>query len=199
MDMCKKDVIDKITDLQKLTIAKGLCDYRYIMEHWKDNDEDFQKVYYDFYLKARTVIRTSKYREAYFNIFSQLSSDAEMDEILEKTKKITGDWEFSIASKLLHTINDELPIYDSKIREYLSSKENVPFWWQRRMKDSKRPRGASVEKQIQHDWEELKAWYEKFLQSERGKKWIKWFDKNFPDFEDISNVKKVDFIIFATN
>ena len=45
--------VKSITDRQKLTIEKGLCDYRYIMANWKKNDRDFQEVYYDFYLKDK--------------------------------------------------------------------------------------------------------------------------------------------------
>lgn len=33
---------------QKLTIAKGLCDYQYIIGNWQTKDADFQAVYYEF-------------------------------------------------------------------------------------------------------------------------------------------------------
>lgn len=45
--------LNKITLKQKLIIEKGLLDYVYIMKYWKNNEIDFRKVYYDFYLKAR--------------------------------------------------------------------------------------------------------------------------------------------------
>lgn len=32
-----------------------------------------------------------------------------------------------------------------------------------------------------------------------GQEWIEWFDINFPTYKEINNVKKIDFIIFATN
>ena len=54
--------VKSITDRQKLTIEKGLCDYRYIMANWKKNDRDFQEVYYDFYLKARWAVMRSEER-----------------------------------------------------------------------------------------------------------------------------------------
>ena len=45
--------VNGITSRQKLVIAKGLCDYQYIMDNWKKDDVDFRDVYYEFYLKAR--------------------------------------------------------------------------------------------------------------------------------------------------
>lgn len=45
--------VNQITERQKFTIRKGLCDYQYIMANQSKNDSDFQAVYYDFYLKAR--------------------------------------------------------------------------------------------------------------------------------------------------
>lgn len=48
--------IEKITPRQKLRIAKGLCDYQYIMDNCQKNDADFQTVYYEFYMKARWAV-----------------------------------------------------------------------------------------------------------------------------------------------
>ena len=48
-------------------------------------------------------------------------------------------------------------------------------------------------------WKELCNWYSEFMISDRGKQWINWFNTNFPLHKDISDVKKIDFIIFATN
>ena len=47
--------INAITSKQKLTIAKGLLDYQYIMQNWETNSADFQEVYYNFYLKQKIV------------------------------------------------------------------------------------------------------------------------------------------------
>ena len=67
--------LDKITSRQKLTIAKGLCDYQYIMENWQKNDMDFQDVYYEFYLKARwAVMSKPNNKEPYFRKLQDISS-----------------------------------------------------------------------------------------------------------------------------
>lgn len=194
--------VKSITDRQKLTIEKGLCDYRYIMANWKKNDRDFQEVYYDFYLKARwAVMSNSKNQTPYFDLLQNLPVSSTLLEVLEALKQSMekGSYEFSLGSKLLHTKNDTSPIYDSKVRDYLSSEENIDFWWQRSQKESGCPKGVTEIDKILHDWKLLNDWYSSFLPSGRGKQWIEWFNSCFPNFSNISDVKKVDFIIFATN
>lgn len=190
--------LNKITPRQKLTIAKGLCDYQYIMENWYKNDEDFQKVYYEFYLKSRwSEINKGDNKKIYFNLLKSISPDTCLVSIVTALKKGMNSCsnEFSIASKLLHTRNPSLPIYDSKIREYLSKKENVNLWWQIPNKVSGAPRCTKELDKIEHDWYLLCKWYEEF----ESEQWISWFDSSFPAFKDIANVKKIDFIIFAAN
>lgn len=192
--------IEKITPRQKLIIAKGLCDYQYIMYNWQKNDADFQAVYYEFYLKARwAVMNKTSNSQPYFKKLQSISPDADLMSILEelKSEMEKGSYELSLGSKLLHTRNTASPIYDSKVREYLSKEEGVEFWWH--VKGSQAPRGISEFAKIKHDWEELCNWYAAFVPSERGRRWIEWFDTNFPAYRNISDIKKIDFIIFATN
>ena len=187
--------ISKITGRQKLTIAKGLCDYCYIMDNWKKNDDDFKDVFYNFYLKARwSIMNKPENRIPYFDKLKSIKQTDNIMDILEDLKKemYSHSYEFSIASKLLHTRNPQNPIYDSKVRNYLSKEEGVVFCW-------KHSDDSIKEKQdIKHDWNELKLWYDNILSSKRGEEWIKWFDTNFPNYKNISNIKKIDFIIFAT-
>ena len=192
--------VEKITPRQKLIIEKGLCDYQYIMDNWQKNDADFQAVYYEFYLKARwAVMNKTSNSQPYFKKLQSISPDADLMVILEelKSEMEKGSYELSLGSKLLHTRNTASPIYDSKVREYLSKEEGVEFWWH--VKGSQAPRGISEFAKIKHDWEELCNWYAEFVLSERGRRWIEWFDTNFPAYRNISDIKKIDFIIFATN
>ena len=122
-----------ITDREKLTIAKGLCDYCYIMANWQRNDADFKEVYYAFYLKARwAVMRLPENRDPYFAQLQNIDPDDDFMGILDslKTNMAAESYEFSLGSKLLHTRNPQKPIYDQKVREYLANEEGVDFWWQ---------------------------------------------------------------------
>ena len=195
--------LNTISSKQKLTINKGLLDYQYIMEHWETNDKDFQDVYYDFYLKARwAVMSDEENSKAYFDELQAITENSNLMDVIEDLKNTMNkkNLEFSLGSKLLHTRNPNSPIYDSKVRIYLSENENVEFWWgtrNKRMYGNPPPRNLSEKDKIYHDWNNLCQWYTNFLQSSRGNEWIEWFDNNFPEYSTISNVKKIDFIIFA--
>lgn len=192
--------VDKISSRQKLIIEKGLCDYQYIMDNWQKNDEDFKSVYYDFYLKARWAVMSNPNNSVpYFEKLQSISPDDDLLDILNelKAEMEKKSYELSLGSKLLHTRNTSSPIYDSKVREYLSKEENVNFWWH--VSGSSAPRRTSEFDKIKHDWLELCNWYSMFLKSSRGLRWVEWFDTNFPAYKSISDVKKIDFIIFATN
>ena len=197
--------VDNITEYQKLIIVKGLYDYQYIMNNWENvSDDDFYKVYYNFYLSARGgIMRRDGNKVPYYKKLREISQNEDFVELLNQLKDEmqSNSYEFSLVSKLLHTRNPVMPIYDSKVREYLSKNEEVEFWWYRDkdMYGNSAPRGTIEIEKIKHDWQELCKWYLSFQESVRGKKWIEWFDINFPEFKNISNVKKIDFIIFATN
>ena len=193
--------VSSITEKQKLTIAKGLCDYNYIMNNWKKNDADFQDVYYSFYLKARwAVMNLPGNKNPYFDKLQSIASTDEFMSILDdlKSKMAASSYEFSLCSKLLHTRNPQSPIYDSKVCDYLTNEENIDFWWHHSPKVRGASRKLSEREKIEHDWIELNTWYNTFLSSPKGNQWIRWFDYNFPSYSSISNVKKIDFIIFAT-
>ena len=191
-----------ISNRQKLKIEKGLCDYCYIMNNWKINDIDFQDVYYEFYLKARwSVMNLDGNKKPYFYKLQNINPSDCLMNILDylKVNMTANSYEFSLGSKLLHTRNPNMPIYDRKVRDYLTNEENVDFWWHNSPKVRGASRGKNERQKIEHDWIELNKWYKDFLPSPRGKQWIKWFDNNFRNYSAIINdVKKIDFIIFAT-
>ena len=192
--------LDLITPKQKLIIEKGLCDYQYIMNYWQVDDQDFRSVFYEFYLQSRWPVMNKNKPgnvEPYFKKLQQVSPNDSLINILDELKDEMENhsYEFSLCTKLLHTRNDKVPIYDSKVRVYLSSEENVDFWWY--CKGA--PHDVSEREKIEHDWSELNNWYNSFLASDRGNQWLNWFDCNFPNNTNISNIKKIDFIIFATN
>ena len=200
--------VNAISPRQKLIIEKGLLDYQFIMDNWQSDGgefEEFKMVYYDFYLKARwAVMSKAQNSEPYFNKMQNLKDKDQVDlmTVLEELKEETKSesYEFSLVSKMLHTIKpNTTPIYDSKVREYLSQNEGVNLWWQIPNRESGAKRGTPERTKIEHDWKELCNWYDTFIQSPRGKEWIDWFNDNFPEYRRISDIKKVDFIIFATN
>lgn len=191
--------VNNITERQKLTIRKGLLDYQYIMQNWSTNSIDFQTVFYEFYLKARwSVMSKPENSIPYFERLQKIDANSNLIDIIlslqgEMAKK---SYEFSLCSKMLHTVNPQSPIYDSKVRIYLSVQEDVDFWWH--MNKGHIASSFSEIEKIKHDWDLLCNWYSLFLSSQRGEEWVCWFNNNFPEYKSISDVKKIDFIIFAT-
>lgn len=201
--MCNEIDPKNATKKQMLELEKTLLDYQFIMDNKYSADEkskeDFKDVYYKFYLSARWAVYANKEnRKKYFEVFEEQKETTELIKIVQALHdKLNNDsYDFSVATKILHTHHPENPIFDSKVQKYLDSlakKENrEKFYWGKDLKN-----GKDKLKQIEHDWELLNKWYENFQKSDEGKDWIDWFNNEFPDYKDISNVKKIDSIIFA--
>ena len=106
-------------------------------------------------------------------------------------------YEFSFATKLLHTVNNQSPIYDSKIFKYLKKEERVDFWDIQVVKKDRYGNEITKIEKIKNNCNRLNDWYRSFLPSSRGRSWIDWFNSNFPSYVHISDIKKIDFIIFS--
>lgn len=191
--------ITKVTEKQIMSLEVGLLQYTYIQRNFKKDDEDFRDVFTDFYLTSQARMRNVENRVPFFELMKKTKPNDSLITIVEKLYKSLpiGMYEFSFATKLLHTINTNSPIYDSKVYKYLRNDEKVDLWDIHQKKfDSAGKEMTKLEK-IDHNWIELNNWYSSFLKTVTFKNWIAWFDKSFPKFASISNIKKVDFIIFS--
>ena len=188
-------VLSRITPKQILTIENGINSYLYIQSRYNPFDNDFRDVFTDFYLSAQGVMKRPGNRDPYFAEMDVCTGAENLMDIVDRlfVSLAVGKYEFSFATKLLHTKNANSPIYDSKVREYLKTEEHVNFHYYYRNTGSKRA-------MIAHDWDLLVDWYNRFLPTPRARSWISWFDTTFPRAAHlISDVKKIDFIIFACN
>lgn len=188
-----------VTEKQLMNLQLGLIQYEYIRSHYQIDDEDFRDVFTSFYLSSQARMRNSENRNPFFELLRETKADSSLIDIVNNLneKLPLGMYEFSFATKLLHTVNNSSPIYDSKIYQYLKKERNVDFWdIQSNKCDSDGNKYSKIDK-IKHNWEELKNWYNSFILTNECDEWIKWFDNNFPNYQHISNVKKIDFIIFS--
>ena len=199
----EKIKVENITEKQKLTIENGINTYLYIMKYHKFDNEDFRDVYYSYYLTARSSVfskvKTDKETKektsnpnwnTYFLLLKNAKGTESLESVVEKLKNelTSHSFEFSFASKLLHTKNPKIPIYDSKVRKYLEEIYGMKF-----LSES----GTKTLSKIASDWQMLNGWYDKFLETDEARTWIDWFDREFPKGKEMSKVKKVDTIIFA--
>lgn len=194
-----KICLAKATEKHLMSLNIGLLQYSYIQNHYVKNDEDFRDVFTDFYLTSQARMRNDENRVPFFELLSKTKPSDSLIDIVEELYKILpiGMYEFSFATKLLHTVNPRSPIYDSKVLNYLKKDEKVDLWDIYQKKHDSSGKEISKIDKIKHNWEELNNWYNAFMKTKTAVDWIKWFDSNFPKYVSISDIKKIDFIIFT--
>ena len=151
------------------------------------NNPEFQKVYKKFYVMYIAGL-TLEFFEEYFKILS--SKEMDLKKILNKLYEIlrrnkTKAVHFSFASKLLHTIDNSLPIYDLLVGKAFD------------LKVEGQDKVAKINSCIEV-YGKLKLYYRELLGDDRIKKIILDFRKEFDcNVKKISNAKILDFLIWA--
>lgn len=99
---------------------------------------------------------------------------------------LTGRIEASFSSKMLATLNPQMPIWDSIVISKLGIKTVAYSDKEKRLKEAV------------HIYHQIDYWYQGFLQSNGSQAFIEAFDKEFPKYKNFSDVKKVDFLIWGS-
>lgn len=130
------DVINLIKEhkeeiFNKLSEDKRSFDYyNYILTEFKTgnivNNNEFKKIYTKFYVLIGAGL-TPEFLDRYFELLEKRETN--LKKILSELSKIPrrkGDYavELSFASKLIHTINNDQPIYDSRVAKIFNIKFN---------------------------------------------------------------------------
>ena len=174
-------------NFQKNAIIRFLAldKYNYI----KDNlykcdvskDSEFQTRFNAFY----RVRRDDKWRKIFYNYFEEIKNNKNItfDEILDYMYKKTGSIEASFCSKMLSTINPNMPIWDQFVLNYynIEVEGNNP---KDRIKDIIKKYYEIVKKEKEE------------LQKEEIKEAIKQFKEDFKEY-NISDIKILDFMIWS--
>lgn len=174
------------TIVERPEIADALDKYKYIMENLYKTDvsdnEMFKGVFCDFYRLKECS--SQKIRTQYFSILEQIKgqgSNVSFKSVFDLTRKVERNNDPSLASKLAHTINPELPLWDKTVTQ--------DYFGIKRPRKIRNP----VEK-YSECYEEYKNRFSEYMESEEGISLIQVFDWKFPN-AGISNVKKLEFII----
>lgn len=143
-------------------------------------DESFQKSFNGFY---RIRQRNSTFYEKYYSFMeSNKSKEVSFDETLLYFYKELGRVEASFSSKLVATINPNLPIWDSIVLKNLNLIQ--PHYYSK-----------NRIQEVINLYGKINEWYQRFIATDNGSEIVSAFDKAFPN-TPITDVKKIDFVLW---
>ena len=169
----KRNVIIRFLSLEKYNYIRNnlyKCDV--------SKNPEFQKNFNAFY----RVRRNAKWRNNFYRYFEKVKNNKTItfDTIVKNLQSETGNIEASFASKLLATINPDMPIWDQYVLKNL--KVEV---------DKTGNRLSS----ISEAYKEIIQKEQELLKNERIKKSIKEFQEEFKEYE-LSDIKALDYILW---
>jgi hypothetical protein len=187
--------IEKIEDvlMKSLEDACGLTAYKKTLDKGNINSIDYQKNFTNYYRVRRDACWLEKFYAfleknkdntsiTFKEILMELSS---WEHNIKKSKNnpngVGKTIEASFASKLLATINPNYPIWDSQVVRAL----NISIIDE----DDKITTYVKA-------YSDLCKAIKNYIESEEGKVAIVLFNKQFPNYEWVSNYKKIDFYLW---
>lgn len=177
-DICLEEAIAKLKQREK----DIRCYFDIMQMADAPQNSEFQRKYDAFY----RVRRNETWRSEYFSIMADFRNrnNPSFGEILLRLHLSTGQIEASFASKMLATLDADMPIWDSNVLKVLNLKLT-----------GKTPELKMSNAVVLYD--RICRWYKTFLQTDMAKNWLDLFDRNFPEFYTMSPTKKIDFILWA--
>jgi len=179
-------------DMQRI-IERQLAfgDYEYLINNIKNvNTEEYKKKFNNFY-KVRS--RSKGWYKKYYDYFDSVKNNKKINfdtiidylyDNLPKMKNGNKIVEASFASKMLATINPEMPILDSKVLTNM-----------RLNKEGANPKDRLRKAKIVYA--EICRRYTNFYKTSEYKIAENLFNQSFPDYTWVSKAKKVDWFMYG--
>ena len=147
-------------------------------------DIEFQRIFTGFY----RVRRNEDSRRTFYDLFERCKGmeTVTFEYVLKELYARTGRIEASFSSKMVATLNTDMPIWDSIVLGKLHMKP-------RAYKDKEQRLQEAVE--IYHS---IELWYQELLHSPNAPEILDAFDEAFPEYSRFSAVKKVDFLLWGS-
>ena len=158
-------------------MKKGIASYMSIMKLASESNinNEFKKKYKSFYVMHVARFSDHFYEQYFDYLKTHINEDnITFDMVYEYIKNIHLKRQPSFSSKLLHTINPNNPIYDSKVLRSLNITGKDPYY----------------------KYAIICEWYQKFNDTEEEHIWTNEFDNAYPEAKNITKVKKIDFILW---
>lgn len=176
---------------ESLKTAFGLETYTKIINEAKDPSkiscDEFRKMYNGYY-KLRQM--PHQWYDKYYELMAeQADKNRTFKELLEIMYETGKRIEVSFVSKLMATINPKFPIWDKYVLKNLGM-----------TKEWERLAGQPYQKRIELAatiYNNIIEQYELFINSHNGNLCIDIFNEVLPDYKNISDVKKIDFMLWS--
>lgn len=166
---------------------KGIDQYLAIMEMFPlvdvSKDRTFQRQFNAFY---RIRQRTEKWYSEYYSLMEDCkNSPVRFETVLDRIYAALGRYEPSFSSKLAATLDPNEPVWDKYVLKNTGQK--APYY----SALNKLERAKTV-------FENIRLWYTKHMQASEGKMMIEVFNNMVEEHDRITDIKKVDFILWKT-
>ncbi len=165
-----------------LANALGLDKYNDVIKHENSTSITFRRKF-NAYFRVR---RNPSWQKSFYSLFEILwnSNNVSFESIIRDLYEKTGQVEPSFSSKMLHILNPEMPIWDQYVLKNLGFKTTLKGTPEEKIKDAV------------DTYNSITKFYIDYLNSKEGKILIKQFDLNLPSYSKISNIKKLDSILW---
>ncbi|MDF2567691.1 MAG: hypothetical protein K0R90_1147 [Oscillospiraceae bacterium] len=164
-------------------IQKGLNQYQEIMKMFRvsdvPTDNTFQRKFNGFY----RLRRNSEFRKSYYTyLYNNRNSNIIFEDVIYYLYQNHNRLEASFSSKLLATINPDMPIWDTYVLQNLG------------LLPTKQYEDNRISKTIIL-YNAICNWYNEFLSMDNTREILSLFDKVYPN-SGITNVKKIDLLLW---
>lgn len=166
-------------------VEKGLKQYKWLQIEFKkrnvSENREFQKAFNAYY----RVRRNSKWQTEFYNLLEiNKFKNPYFEDILSDLYQKTGRMEASFVSKLIATINPDMPVIDKIVFNNLNLK----------LPQTNTENRSSI---INEKYRILNKKFTEYLETENGKYLIKKFTEKYLE-SDITKVKMLDFVLWQT-
>ena len=165
-------------------IAVGAAKHDFIMKGFLktdvSKDEEFQRKFTGFYR-----IRRSKehFLKKYYEYMESLKGkNPTFEEVIKKVQTFLGTIEPSFSSKMLATLNPNLPVWD----QYVLANAKI---------DAPRPYNVTIDKCVK-TYKKVVNFYDSLLKSDISDEMVKMFDKKLPEYKYFTKIKKIDLMLW---
>jgi len=166
---------------------RGIKQYLAIMDLFPNVDastnRDFQRQFNAFY---RVRQRPQEWYRVYYSYLENNRGKTILfEDVLDHMNNTLGRYEPSFSSKLAATLNPNEPIWDKFVLQ--NTNQKAPSY--------NSPNKIEQAKTI---FQNIRDWYSEYLQSEEGLLVIETFNHLVEESDRITNLKKVDFVLWQT-